>query len=133
MLYIPEHFELQELVPRHVYQDRGMQGWELLDPLLLETIDVIRNQFGPAIINNWATGGNREWSGLRTQESPYGSQYSQHRFGRAADMLFSNVTVHEAREYIIANPDRFPLITGIEKDVDWLHIDVRNTLGVKIF
>lgn len=133
MLYIPEYFTIQELVPEYVYKERGELAWELLDPLLLETIDVVRRKFGPATINNWHIGGNRQWSGLRTAASPVGSQYSQHMFGRAADMIFKDTTSDEATMFIMKNQSKFPLITGIELNVGWLHIDVRNTKGVKVF
>lgn len=133
MWYMPKYFAVQELVPRHVYDERGEAAWELLDPLLLESIDAIRQHLGPATINNWHTGGNRQWSGFRSSRSPYGGQYSQHRFGRAADMLFRDVPPNEARQFVMDNPGKFPLITGIELDVNWLHVDVRHTQGIKTF
>ena len=133
MLYIPEYFDIRELVPPKAYEDRGVKAWELLDPLLLESIDAVRKMFGPMTINNWNTGGPRQWSGLRTPDSPYYTKYSQHSFGRAADMIPMDADVNEVRNYIILNPQKFPLITGIELQVAWLHIDVRNTKGVKTF
>jgi len=133
MHYIPSYFGISELVPPSVHNERGEKAWELLDPLLLESIDAVRKMFGPMVINNWASGGDRQWSGLRTPDSPYYSKYSQHSFGRAADMLPQDADVNEIRSYIILNPAKFPLITGIELNVSWLHIDVRNTKGVKTF
>lgn len=133
MLYIPKFFKIQELVPQHVYNERGDKAWELLDPLLLDSADAIRRMFGPMTVNNWHVGGSREWSGLRTEHSPYGTMYSQHRFGRALDMIPHDVPVDVVRKYIVDNSNEFPLITGIELDVNWLHIDVRNSKGVKLF
>ena len=142
MLYMPRHFTIKELVPEHVFDDRGEKAWELLDPLLLESIDLVRDKFGPAIINNWASGGHRHRSGLRTEQTEReaeerggkrGAKYSQHLLGRAVDILLIDADVEESRQYILSNPHEFPLITGIELNKTWLHIDTRNTKGVKTF
>ena len=79
-------------------------------------------------MNNWYWGRDREWSGLRTKDSPYYSDYSQHTFGRAADCLFRDHNTDQIREDILANPDdlAFELIGSLELSVSWLHFDVRN-------
>lgn len=125
-MYKPKFFRVEELVPRHVFQARGAAAIELIDERVLITLDALREKFGPITVNNWVWGGNRQWSGLRTEQSPFGTAFSQHRFGRAVDCIFRNVTAEEVRQYILANPDEFPLITFVELDVSWLHFDVRN-------
>lgn len=125
-MYKCKHFVIEELVPRHVHEDRGERAWSLFDDRALQTLDTLRDKFGRTTINNWKWGGDREWSGLRTSESPYGSQYSQHRLGRAFDCIFADIAAEEVREYILAHQDEFPFITAIEEDVSWLHFDVRN-------
>ena len=132
-IHIPEHFIIQELVPPDVYKDRGVKAWELLDPRLLITLDALREKYGSITINNWHRGHKRMWSGLRTEDSPYGSQYSQHRFGRAADCLLPKVSVSEVREHILANPNEFPFINSVELDTSWLHFDVRNCDRIKTY
>lgn len=132
-IHIPEHFDIQELVPYEVWMDRGIKAWELLDARLLITLDQLREEYGAIIINNWHTGGTREWSGLRTEQSPYGTQYSQHRFGRAADCLFPRTNVNQVREDILRNPDKFPFINSIELGTSWLHFDVRNCDRIKTY
>lgn len=132
-MYTCKHFSIKELVPRHVHKDRGNRAWELFDDRALETLDALREQFGRATVNNWAWNGNREWSGLRTPESPYGTQYSQHRLGRAFDVIFSEKTAEEAREYVLANEEEFPYIRGIELGVSWFHFDIGNRRGEGIF
>lgn len=127
------YFSVQELVPPDVYQDRGEKAWELIDERLIIVLDQLREKFGPTTVNNWGVGGDRKWSGLRTEDSPYGSRYSQHRFGRAADCLFSKVSAAQVREYILANPEEFPLINSVELDTSWLHFDVRNTTRIKTY
>ena len=129
-MYIPKYFKIQELVPPSVFRDRGIKAWQFLNPILLESLDQIREEFGPIIINNWHTGGNRQWSGLRTDQSPYGTAYSQHRFGNAADCLLK-VDIDSVRRWVIDK--QLTGITGVEKDVSWLHVDVRNCEKVMVF
>lgn len=132
-MYKCKYFKIQELVPRHVWEDRGDKAWELFDSRALETLDTLRETFGTTIVNTWATGGLRQWSGLRTPESPYGSSYSQHRFGRAFDCIFSKKTAEEVREHVLQNQEDFPHIRGIELAVSWFHFDTGNRRGDDIF
>lgn len=88
-MYKCEHFSIHELVPPHVFHKRGEKAWELLDERLLITLDRLRSRYGQMTINNYHWGKDREWSGLRTSDSPYYSALSQHSFGRAADCLFA--------------------------------------------
>lgn len=133
MLYSPQFFAIHELVPRKVYEERGEAAWELLDASALKTLDQLRKKFGPMTVNNWYWGGNREWSGLRTEDSPYGSQYSQHRFGRAFDCIFRDATAEEVRQYVLANPDEFPYLTSLELGTSWFHFDTRHCKRIKTF
>ena len=132
-MYSPEYFNIKELVPRRVYEARGERAWELLDDRLLITLDELRRAFGSITVNNWHKGGTREWSGLRTIDSPYGTEFSQHRFGRAADGLFNHANVEDVRNTILESPDLFPLINSVELDTSWLHIDCRNCDRVKTY
>lgn len=136
--YRPQHFILQEYVPPSIFHQWGETAWEFLDERLLIMDDLIREKFGPVIINTWHSPalikkyGLREWSGLRTPASPYYSPTSQH-CGRASDKLLVRTPVEAARQYILSNPYEFPLIGGIELQVDWLHTDVRAYEGIKTF
>lgn len=134
-MYQCKHFIIEELVPPHVYEERGRKAWELLDERMLRTIDAIRDHFGVSCtINNWKWGGNRKWSGLRTAESPYYSPYSQHTFGRAFDMLVGDLDAEEVRQEILKHrEEKFPHISGMELNISWLHIDCRNHTPVKVF
>lgn len=127
-MYKCKYFQIKELVSPVVYSERGERAWQLLDKRLLVTIDRLRDKFGPMIINNWSWGWHRKYSGLRLPGDEYYSKYSQHSFGRAADCLFENTTVELVRRDIISDPHSFmsKYIKGIEMDVPWLHIDVRN-------
>jgi hypothetical protein len=127
-MYTCDHFSIHELVPRSVYEKRGEKAWQLLDERLLITLDRLRKRYGSTTVNNWYWGKDREWSGLRTKESPYYSPFSQHTFGRAADCLFANISADEVRQDILASPNdsAFEYIGSLELGVSWLHFDVRN-------
>lgn len=133
-MYQCRHFDIQELVPPHIYEAMGDKAWELLDERSLITIDALRDHFGPIIINDWHSGGNRKWSGLRTPASPYYSETSQHSYGRAFDCLFLQVSIEKVRQEVLrTRAVKFPYITGIELNVSWFHFDVRNHTPVKCF
>lgn len=121
-----------EMVPRHVfykYEKRGADYlWTILfDERLLRSIDTIREQFGPMTVNDWHIGGNNELRGYRPPSCVIGADLSQHRFGRAADLIPSRADADEIRNDIIEDqmgrPYRY--IGGLEMKISWLHIDVR--------
>lgn len=132
-MYKCKHFKIQELVPPEVYKDRGDKAWYLLDDRALETLDTLREHFGPTTVNNWLWEGRRMNSGLRTCDSKYGTQYSQHRFGRAFDPIFKGIDTEEVREYVLSHQDEFPHIRGLELKVAWLHFDIGNRPGDDIY
>lgn len=131
-MYKPTHFAIHELVPPAVFQERGESAWQLLDDRLLMTLDRLRERYGSITVNNYEWGGPREWSGLRTPDSPYYRIFSQHTYGRAADCQPKNVTIEEIQRDIQAFPNHraFELINSMElgtlEPEPWLHIDVRN-------
>jgi hypothetical protein len=107
-----------------------------LDDRMIKTADVIREYFGkPVQINTWASGGDRRWSGLRDQSCTIGADISQHRYGRALDMIVCGIPAEEIRAEIIANQECFKYITRMEDGVSWLHIDCApiNHAGVYLF
>lgn len=135
-MYKCRHFEIEELVPPEVYRTMGNRAWELMDDRLLMALDLLRDRYGAMTINNWKWNGNRQWSGLRTADSPYYSPFSQHTFGRAADCLFKTHTAESIQNAIQARfetDECFRHINSIELGVKWLHIDVRNCHRLKTF
>ncbi len=132
MSYECEYFVIQELVPRHVYEDRGQKAWQLLDVSMLIGMDQMRDEHGRIIVNNWHVGGNREWSGLRTPGCPFYSEYSQHPKGRATDSLFLDKEVSIVRDDILEHPGKFG-ICAVELNVIWLHADWRNCTPTMTF
>ena len=123
-----KHFKIHELVPRKMYEKYGEKAWRYVDVRLIETIDKLKEHFnlGTMTINNYYWGGSREWSGIRTPDSPNYSYGSQHSYANAFDVVFSHYSAEEVRHYIINNRDLFPHINGLELGVSWVHLDVRN-------
>ncbi len=134
-MYKCKYFVIQELVSPQTYTDRGEKAWQLLDDRMLMTLDLLRKKYGKMTINNWKWGGDREWSCLRTAESPWFSKYSQHSFGRAADIIFNDITAEEVRQQILENPNDpvFVFINSFEENTSWLHFDVRNSDRILTF
>lgn len=127
-MYAPKHFDIKELVPPDIFQNRGEQSIQLIDERVLITLDKLRETFGSCTVNDWpfSTDCHYTQSGLRTPDSDVYSPTSQHTFGRAMDCKFKEYTGQEIRNHVIENRALFPYITFIEDDVSWFHFDVRN-------
>ena len=140
MIYVPQHFSLQELLPKRFYTDNAALGdrlWLLFDQRLLVTLDGLRDRYGPLQANTWKQGGEHQYRGWRPFDCKVGERFSQHKFGRAADVvpLDSAVTAANIRTDIRSAYKQDPIfrhITAIEDTVSWLHIDVRNWTGLLI-
>ena len=126
-MIICEYFGIEELVPPSVFEARGHKAWELIDPRLVENLDSLRLQLDtPLTINNWQWYGSRQDSGLRLPTSEFWSQFSQHSFGRAADII-CGIPAETIREKIRCKEIILPHPSTYELDVNWLHMDVRNS------
>ena len=123
-----KYFKIHELIPKALYEKYGERAWRYVDVRLIESIDKLKEHFnlGTMTINNYGFGGSREWSGIRTADSKYYSIGSQHSYGSAFDIVFSDYTAEEVRHYIVDNRHLFPFINGLELNVSWVHLDVRN-------
>ena len=131
------HFILEQLVPPDVFTALGDKAWDLMQPNLITTIDQLYDHFGPMTINNWHTNGRFKESGYRDPNSATGAKRSQHKLGNAADIKPLKTTPRAMYDYILANPEQFPLLTTLE-DISatptWLHVDCRvnATPGIRI-
>lgn len=117
---------LDEYIPKELYlkyESRPQVLIGLLDRRLVLADQKLRDVFGATTINNWWHGGDRQWSGLRTPDSPYYSPTSQHTFARASDKIYS-CTAEEVRQYIKEHWIDLG-ITCIEDKVSWVHTDHR--------
>ena len=136
MIYKPKYFKIEELVAPETLEQHGENRcWLMFDDRILRAADIIREDFGPMIVNNWATGGDRTQSGYREHWMQYYSPTSQHSFGRALDMLPQQAMLAEIQRKIRTNRDRYSFITGLEQGegITWLHIDCRNNSNLQMF
>lgn len=153
-MYIPKYFAIHELIGPNLYnQYNGASSlWLALDERMLRTLDLLRSKYGRMIVNNWRSGGPRKESGLREMGTSTGAALSQHKFGRAADVLFmetESVTPESVRKEMKAlgvfdsdmreseNPDVAPFrfINRVEwyangSAITWFHFDVGNDRAV---
>jgi len=134
MIQKPRYFKLEELVPQSLYyahQENPDRLWWCLDARVLWTADKIRMRYGKLLANTWLWGGSHQERGLRLLTTQTGAILSQHKFGRALDLVPLNVTAEEIRQDIFAHPklDEYKYIRAIEASVAWLHFDVRNWIG----
>lgn len=128
---ISNNFDLVELVDPVTYKSRGDKSIELLDNRLITLVQAFRDFFAvPITINNWATGGQYHESGLRQLDTTTGAKFSQHKYGRAADIKIPGITPEEARQTIRKNWAFFKSkgLTTIENNTpSWIHADCRFT------
>lgn len=121
-----KHFIPQELVPRSLFQKYGEQSIRYLDPRMLAVLEVIREWLdAPMTVNNWHSGGNREWSGIRTADSPWWSVGSAHSWGMAIDAV-GDWEAEEVRSAVLSGQLELPYPVRLEMGIDWLHVDVMN-------
>ena len=138
MDYTPKYFASYELVPKTTYEllkDRPWIIWQLFDPRALYTADKIRQRYGKMVANTWFWKGGHQYRGWRPGDCKVGAEYSQHRFGRAIDLVPVEVAAEEIRQDIKkgktgSDGSIFQYITCVEDGVGWLHFDVRNYRGL---
>ncbi|KFA99472.1 hypothetical protein HW45_03685 [Vibrio sp. ER1A] len=133
--YQPKHFATVELVSRKTYAARGEKALQLLDPRILISGDTLREELtalnpdktemGALTCNDWYFGGKNQYRGYRAGGEPYYGSYSAHA-GRALDLVSKYHTAEFLREFIIKNREKFPYVTRLEGDVNWLHMDCNN-------
>ena len=134
MIQRARYFDIRELVPKAVFEAQIPEQerlWLLFDGRVIWTLDALRMRYGPLVANTWHEGGAHQFRGFRPWGLALGAPLSQHRFGRAGDVVSERVTAEEIRQDILAHPDRdeFKFIRAIEADVEWLHFDMRPWIG----
>lgn len=125
-LYLDEYID-RETYNKYINKPHYLLG--LINPNIVKIDQKIRDRHGAITINNWFTGGHRQWSGLRTPKSTYYSWMSQHgMYVNASDSLSAYSTAEEVRQDIKDNYEKEykPLgLTCIEGGVGWVHKDCR--------
>lgn len=131
MILKPDNFDLQELVCPDVFKQYGEFAWNFFDPRLLITIDRIRTKLNKRIfVNNWADGGDLTQRGLRCLLCPlvkarYNTLYeSAHILGKGFDLTVEGLIAEEVRLWIVANKNLWPYPIRLERDVNWVHLDL---------
>lgn len=147
-MYKTTHFKLQELVSKQVFDKYGEKAWEFFDEKLLITLDWIwdtlvkENNQPPVIeINNWMFDGNAQQKGFRSNLEPMVAKYtgqntlycSQHMMGRAVDMDIKHMLASEFRIWALQHINEFPYPVWIEDDVNWVHIDTRQSDKPRVY
>lgn len=135
-MYIPRHFKLVEFLPQQFFEDNinhyGDKLWLVFDQQILKAADLLREKWGPLVANTWYHGGRHQYRGFRDPDCNVGAKLSQHRFGRALDLVPRDTTAQLIRADLKKSYAAYR-ITCIEENVSWLHIDRRNhLLGLKI-
>lgn len=135
---VSDNFYLDEFINPVTYRKFGAKSQRYIRPELIKIAQTIRSFTGLSCeINNWATGGAYEESGLRDFNTSTGASYSAHKFGAAIDIKIGDLDSFAMAKIITDNyEDIFkPLVvTRIEdpeftqgKYRSWLHIDVLHT------
>jgi hypothetical protein len=124
-----KHFKVWELVPKGLYESsEEYKLWWLFDDRALITLDMLRDQYGKMVINDWKLDGQYQERGLRLPRTTTGALFSQHKYGRAFDIKFIDSPTTVVRQDCIDKKyDCFKFITAIELNISWFHFDVRNT------
>jgi hypothetical protein len=132
MNYRCRHFKLPELAPPEIIAKYGPASFWFIDPNLLRLIDLLRDRYGAAYVNSQGA----TQRGLRTDTAiSKPGVLSLHYQGKAADMTFPGSPSEEIRQDLYklfdkdGNPGTDPiaqLLRGVEENVSWLHVDVRN-------
>jgi hypothetical protein len=134
-MYTPKFFRLEEVLPKDFYHANirkyGQKLWGIIfDQKLLRAMDILRNQCGQMTVNDWYWGGNNQYRGYRPFDCTIGAKLSQHRFGRAVDLIPKDISADEVRKNLYNFPFEMAgsLVTAFEEGISWVHIDVRNYL-----
>ena len=132
---IKDYFDIRELVCPHVSKKFGDASWGFLDDRLLQVMLVIREKIDkPIIVNNWHVGGDFTQRGLRcnvcslvSRQTRLEKAYmSTHIQGKGIDFDVSGMSADEVRQWIDDNQSLLPYPIRLERDVNWVHLDMRN-------
>lgn len=130
---LSKFFIVKELVCDHTYKRFGENSWQFLDTKALHTLLILRRDLFkvPMVINyagHYQRGFRCNLCPLVKSKTLQNIQYiTPHALGKAWDITVQGIPAKQAREMIKKNQDLFPYPVRIEKDVNWLHIDVRDT------
>jgi uncharacterized protein YcbK (DUF882 family) len=91
-------------------------GFDAVDIELLEVLEDIREHFDTPVVINSACR-------CETHNATVGGKpNSQHRFGKACDIIVKDITNERVQDYVL---DKYPNSKGIGTYTSFTHIDVR--------
>jgi len=129
-----DFFEIQEFVPPQIWNKFGEKSLWLIDPKIIEIATEYRKFFKvPIIINNWnSRNGPYMYRGYRPPRVNIGSEYSQHKMGRAFDFSSPGTNPEFFYNEILKNQEHFmkfglTTLEDISFTKTWLHSDCRET------
>ena len=128
-MYQCEFFGIKELVPPDIHDQAHSDTilWMMFNRDVLFIADMLRDKYGRAYVNDWEWGGSNTLRGFRPFNTDVGSDFSQHKFANALDMIFPDADIYKIRQDIIDRKYKFmQKITGLELNIPWLHFDCRN-------
>ena len=130
---VSKNFSLKEFVPSDMYALHGDKCIHLIDDRIIKIAQILRDEFGVMVANTWSN-----FSAPNESEINYrgwrpwdhdSAEFSAHKFGRAIDLISPKRDTQEMRQHIIDHhKEKFSLIRRIENKVNWLHLDVANTM-----
>lgn len=139
MAKIQDYFKLTELVSRSVADKYKEQAWSFFDPRLFDVLVWIREGIGLPLVVNTAT---QQQRGLRentcqmvADKTKKGQIYlSAHVLGKGVDfnVAGNKMTADGVRKWIRAHANECPWPIRLERDVNWVHVDVMNTSEQKV-
>jgi len=145
---VSDDFFLDEFIPPEMYLRFGALSMQWLRPEVVKSSQILRNIFGPSVINNWSQGGKvsaEEFlkypievqeqfyteSGIRLPGTQTGATFSMHKYGCAADQKFKNADPDTVRKFIKSNYHKTFKSAGITRleahTPTWVHHDCANT------
>lgn len=137
---ISDHFHVHEVFPRELCQSYSQQYLRrLIDERLPAVIDAVRELVDEScFMNNWFWNGSIQQRGFRAANAyyinrqgqrVYFGKHSQHKFGRAADIVPKTMLIPALQQMIIEQAAFFHKLglRRLEDPADaptWLHLDL---------
>lgn len=151
---VSQNFDIREFVCKRLFALFGINSTWFINPKMVNIAEFYKTFFTHYFkkkygndkvvnvlirINNWHTGGSKQWSGVRLKECEQYKEFSQHSFFNGFDceiiIVFKDgtqkeVDYKEIHEVIQANEAEFmangvTCIESIEFAPGWLHTDGR--------
>lgn len=151
---LSENFDLREFIPKSTYLKYGTSATWFVKKEIVEIaefyksffFDYFKKKYGVdkvknvlIVVNNWNSGGGKQYSGYRPPEYTEGAKESQHRAFNAFDceiiIVFTDgkrieAEYSEIHKVILSNEDLFlskgvKCIESLKDAPTWLHTDIR--------